>query len=208
MFATICLASSCCAWDGKVFSVTDGDTITVIHEGKREVLQLYGVVCPERRQDFGQTAKQFTSDLVLGKSVAVDPVVVDRKGHTKDRFGRTLALVYTADRKCLNAELTKSGLAWVYLQECSKPECKAWKELEQIAKKEGVGLWSGPNPIPPWDFSPKNAVQVPVYHGDIVRHVFHSSNCLEFDCSSCIAMFKGRDQAVRAGYKPCDICRP
>jgi micrococcal nuclease len=201
-------ASSCCAWEGKVVAVTDGDTFTVMHEGKRERVHLYGVVCPEKRQDFGQAAKQTTSDLVSGKSVEVEPVVIDRKGHTKDQFGRTSALVYTGDHKCLNAELTRSGFAWVYNQNCARPECKEWKELEKQAKKQRAGLWSVPNPIPPWEFSPKREVQIPVYHGDIVRHIFHSSNCLEFDCKNCIAVFKGRDQAIRAGYKPCDICRP
>ncbi len=62
--------------------------------------------------------------------------------------------------------------------------------------------------IPPWEFRPNRAAQIPVYHGDNVKHRFHSTNCEEFNCSSCIAVFRGREQAVKAGYHPCSVCNP
>jgi|WetSurMetagenome_2_1015567.scaffolds.fasta_scaffold74654_3 micrococcal nuclease len=196
------------AWEGKVTGVTDGTYITVLHDGKGERVSLYGVDCPGIRQDFGPKAKEFTSERVLRKVVEIEPVVIDRKGKTKDQYGRTLALVYADGRKCLNEELIRSGFAWVYNQTCTKPECKGWKELERHAKRQKLGLWSALNPIPPWEFRHSKGVLIPVYQGDIVKHVFHSSNCEEFDCNSCIAVFKGREQAIRAGYKPCDKCNP
>ncbi len=45
------------AWQGKVVGVADGDTISVLHDGKGEKIRLYGVDAPEKRQDFGQRAK-------------------------------------------------------------------------------------------------------------------------------------------------------
>ena len=54
-------------WQGKVVGVSDGDTITVLHDGKGEKIRVYGIDCPEKGQDFGQKAKQFTSDKVFGK---------------------------------------------------------------------------------------------------------------------------------------------
>lgn len=188
--------------------VTDGVYITVTHDGKGERVRLYGIDCPEKRQEFSQEAKKLTSDMVSRKVVEVEPVVVDQKGRTKDQYGRTVALVYTDDRRCLNEELVRSGLAWVFSQSCTRPECRAWKELEKRAKRQQLGLWSMSNPIPPWEFRSSKGAQIPIYHGDIVRHVFHSSNCEEFDCSSCIAAFKGRDQAIRGGYKACSVCNP
>ncbi len=44
--------------------VSDGDTITVLHNGKGERIGLHGVDCPEKRQAFGKRVKQVTSDLV------------------------------------------------------------------------------------------------------------------------------------------------
>ena len=59
------------AWKGKVVGVADGDMITVMHDGKGEKIRLYGIDCPEKKQAFGNKAKQFTSDKVLGKQVEV-----------------------------------------------------------------------------------------------------------------------------------------
>jgi micrococcal nuclease len=207
-FLSISCAASSYAWDGRVTGVTDGTYITVTHDGKGERVRLYGIDCPERRQDFSQEAKKFTSDMVHRKIVQVEPAAVDPKGRTKDQYGRTLALVYTEDRRCLNEELVRSGLAWAPGQSCTRSECKAWKELEKQAKMKRVGLWSLSNPIPPWEFRHSKGSQIPIYQGDVVRHVFHSSNCVEFDCPKCIAVFKGREQAVKAGYKPCGVCDP
>jgi micrococcal nuclease len=201
-------AAFCDAWEGKVAGVTDGTYLTVTHDGKGERISLYGIDCPGTRQDFGQKAKELTSTMVLRKVVEVEPVAIDRKGRTKDQYGRTLARVYTEGRKCLNEELVRSGFAWVYNQNCTTPGCKEWKELERGAKRQKIGLWSTPNPIPPWEFRHSKGALIPIYQGDIVKHVFHSSNCEEFDCNSCIAVFKGREQAIRAGYKPCEVCNP
>jgi endonuclease YncB( thermonuclease family) len=201
-------ASSSWAWEGTVTSVADGSTIAVAREGKTERIRLYGTECPEKRQDFFQKAKDLTSEMVFRKVVEIVPLAIDRKGHSKDPYGRTLGLVYNASRVCLNEKLIASGLAWVDIRSCTKPECKSWKELERQAKRQKLGLWSMPNPIPPWEFRHSKGAPIPIYHGDIVKHVFHSSNCEEFDCNSCIVLFRGRDEAVRAGYKACSICNP
>ena len=52
------------SWSGEVVSVADGDTITVLHDGKGEKMRLYGIDCPEKRQAFGKKAEQFTSEMV------------------------------------------------------------------------------------------------------------------------------------------------
>jgi len=36
------------SWTGKVVGVSDGDTITVMHDGKGEKIRLYGVDTPEK----------------------------------------------------------------------------------------------------------------------------------------------------------------
>ena len=44
-------------WFGLVVGVSDGDTITVLHEGKGEKIRLYGIDTPEEHQAFGKKAK-------------------------------------------------------------------------------------------------------------------------------------------------------
>ena len=91
-FALLLIPTASYAWQGKAVGVTDGVTIQALHDGKAEKIQLYGVDCPEKRQDFGTRAKQFTSGMVFGRTVEVEPV-------DTDRYGRTVAVV-KVDSKC------------------------------------------------------------------------------------------------------------
>ena len=132
------------AWSGKVVGVADGDTITVLRDKHPEKIRLYGIDCPEKRQPFGNQAKQFTSDMVFGKTVEIEPVATDR-------YGRTVAFVQV-ENVLLNEELIKEGLGWVYVRYCKLPLCANWQSLELAAQNEKRGLWRDSNHIPPWDF--------------------------------------------------------
>jgi endonuclease YncB( thermonuclease family) len=125
----------------------DGDTLEVLRDGRAVRLRLYGVDCPEKRQDFGNKAKQFTSSKVFGSMVRVKPMATDR-------YGRTVALVFPEGASTsLNQMLVENGLAWVYRRYCTDDSlCSGWLELERRARGRRLGLWSHPNPVPPWDF--------------------------------------------------------
>lgn len=71
------------AFSGRVIRVADGDTITILTEGKEQKrIRLYGIDCPEKKQPFGQKAKQFTSNKVFGELVEVEEKDIDRYGRT------------------------------------------------------------------------------------------------------------------------------
>ncbi len=126
----------------RVVSITDGDTIKVLNDGKQETIRLHGVDCPEGRQPFGSRAKQFTSSLAFGKRVKV--IVRDH-----DRYGRTVAEVILPDGKSLNRELVRSGFAWHFRRYSDDP---VLAQLETQARAARLGLWADPDPIPPWDW--------------------------------------------------------
>ena len=132
------------AWSGKVIGVADGDTITVLHDEKPQKIRLYGIDCPEKKQPFGKKAKQFTSDLLFGKDVDIEPVAIDR-------YGRTVAFVRVGSVN-VNEELIKEGLAWVYLHYCKLPLCTDWQGLELTAQAEKRGLWGDSSHIAPWEY--------------------------------------------------------
>ncbi len=68
---------------GECIGVTDGDTIEVLRDHTAIKVRLEGIDCPERGQDFGQKAKQFTSGLVFGKAVEIRPIGEDRYGRKR-----------------------------------------------------------------------------------------------------------------------------
>jgi len=80
---------------GKVTSVDDGDTLTISSSGTEHRIRLFGVDCPEHGQPFGDEAKQFTRNMILGREVQIK--VLDR-----DRYDRLVGEVYLPDGTLLN----------------------------------------------------------------------------------------------------------
>ncbi len=115
---------------GKVVGVTDGDTITVLLESKKQYkVRLQHIDCPETRQPFGSKAKQFLSQKVFGKNVTV-------KWDEMDRYKRILGNVYLGE-EWVNLELVKEGLAWHY-KFYSKDKTMAAAETKAKAAKLGI----------------------------------------------------------------------
>ncbi len=143
-FSLALLTSQALAADftGRVVGVADGDTITVMHNGKGERIRLHGIDCPEKRQAFGNRAKQFTSNLVFAKTVTVQ--VLDR-----DRYGRTVGVVLLPDGRSLNHELVRAGLAWMYRRYTND---QSLSDLEEEARVAQRGLWADPHAVPPWEW--------------------------------------------------------
>ena len=135
--------TSCAQLEGKVVSVADGDTFTMLTREKKQIkVRLHGIDCPERKQAFGQVAKTYASDLVFGKEVKL--TVSD-----KDRYGRTVAIVELENGQILNEMLLQAGLAWHYKKYDKNPE---WAIMENKARRLRKGLWKDKNPKAPWDF--------------------------------------------------------
>src|SRR3989454_1517607 len=126
-------------FSGRVVGITDGDTIKVMHNGRAEKIRLHGIDCPEKGQPFGTKAKQFTSEMVFGKTVTVR--VTDR-----DRYGRTVADVILPDGRVLNRELVAAGLAWWYRKYA--PHDATLEQLEKEARSANRGLLADPHPVP------------------------------------------------------------
>jgi micrococcal nuclease len=138
------LPATAAAWSGKVVGVKDGDSVTVLHDGRGEEIRLWGIDCPEKRQAYGTRAKQATSALAFGKVARVVPVDVDR-------YGRPVAFVWVGDI-LVNERLIRQGLAWVYTRYCKRSVCGEWKRLEVETRAARRGLWAEPYPVPPWEF--------------------------------------------------------
>ncbi len=127
----------------KVIGVTDGDTITVLYERAPIKIRLQGIDCPEKRQPFGQQAKQATSSHVFGKRVVVQP-------RGMDRHGRLIADITFDDTHHLSEDLVREGACWWYRTYAKHDTVLA--QLQEDARALHRGLWNDPHPIPPWEW--------------------------------------------------------
>jgi endonuclease YncB( thermonuclease family) len=127
----------------KVIGIKDGDTFVVLMDGKEQVIRLEHIDCPEKKQPFGNKAKQFASDLCFGKYVQLN----DKKKY--DRNKRLISEIILTNGINVNKELVRNGLAW-HFKKYSKDS--DYSELELSARNSQIGIWSEPNPIAPWDW--------------------------------------------------------
>lgn len=128
---------------GEVVSVVDGDTLKVLRAGEQVRIRLAGIDCPELKgQDFGHAAKTFVLEQAARKTVRVQQV-------DTDRYGRVVAEVFLPDGRSLNRLLIEKGLAWWYRAYSTD---QSLGDLEEQARQNRLGLWSMPEPVPPWDY--------------------------------------------------------
>jgi len=197
-------------FSGKVVGVSDGDTITVLHDRTPEKIRLHGIDCPEAKQAFGTKAKQFTSKQVFGQVVTI-------RVKDKDRYGRTVGEVVLSDGRVLNHELVKAGFAWHYVKYAR--DDKTLAALEREAREHKRGLWADPVPVAPWAFrkNPKPKASVsPAPKATTEKDaetVYITKTGKKFHRGTCSSLRKSKIKTTRAdakrrGLTPCGRCKP
>jgi micrococcal nuclease len=168
-------------FEGRVISVFDGDTVTVLHNKKRIKVRLDGIDAPERYQHFGAKSKSALTKLLNGKTVTV----LD-KG--TDEYDQVRGIV-TLSGKNINEQMISDGWAWhdkesnsdlrlspleahvsaagrgLRFDQVRGTVMQGWashdkesnsdlrlSELEAEARAAGRGLWVDRTPIPPWEY--------------------------------------------------------
>lgn len=159
---------------GRVVEVTDGDTYDVRRSiGQAVTIRLYGTDAPESGQPYGTAATRAARRYVDGKNVRVS---VEDIG----RYGRAVASVEVQGGD-LGAMLIQDGLAWHYEQYA--PGETEYARLETRARNAERGLWSQPNPTPPWEWRDRSSSQLA-----------YDRDCSDFDTKPEAQRFFERNQ--------------
>ena len=145
---------------GRVVSVADGDTITILDDANRQhKIRLSGIDAPESKQAFGARSKQRLVDMVHGKTVRADCTKTDR-------YGREVCKVWVRPADCpqcgetldVNYSQISAGLTWwyrAYSKEQSPEDRGRYESEENEARQRKRGLWVDDAPVPPWDWRRK-----------------------------------------------------
>ena len=127
---------------GRVVSVHDGDTLTVLVDRHQVKVRLTDIDAPELKQPFGTRSRQSLAELCFGKDASLDV-------RGQDRYQRTLATVTCAGTDA-NAEQVRRGYAWTYTRyaRTNSPLIA----IQSEARSAHRGLWSEPSPVAPWEW--------------------------------------------------------
>lgn len=183
----------------QVIEVIDGDTIVVYLNGRREKVRLIGIDTPEVGRPYYEKATQKTTELVLGKVVRLEKDISER-----DKYGRLLRYVY-AGSLFVNAELVKKGYAYTYTYPPDVKYSDYFLKLQKEARGKEVGLWSPTSPA-----STKEGQENVQYVASKKRAPFHYPWCYWAKQISPynLQTFSTREEAIRAGHRPCKVCNP
>ena len=119
--------------------IIDGDTVELT-DGTR--IRLHGIDTPERDQPYGKQATM-QLDKLLGRTVYVEE-------KDKDRYGRVVAVLWSADGTNANAAMVCGGHAWWYKRYARFDS--ELRDCQRDAQAESLGLWAAAEPVAPWDW--------------------------------------------------------
>jgi len=142
LFILFLIPSILFAGQFKVVRVYDGDSLTATGHDIKIKVRLVGIDAPELKrgkhkpgQPFGQKAKRFLVAMALNKKVFI-------KGYGTGPYNRILGVVYV-DRKNVNLEMIKAGLAEVYRGRPPRGfDLSPYLTAEAQAKSQKRGMWS------------------------------------------------------------------
>lgn len=133
--------------DGRVSAsverTVDGDTfIAILEDGSRERVRMLLLDTPETKkegtpvQPFGPEASEYTKKLLGGKQVELE---FDEE--QRDQYDRMLAYVYL-NGEMVNEKLLEQGLARVVVYQPNDKYIDEFREIQNKAKQQKLGVWS------------------------------------------------------------------
>jgi micrococcal nuclease len=195
--------------------IIDGDTISVIYNGKQTNVRFLLVDCPETshprlgEQPFGKEAKEFTRSLVeIAHKIELEFDI----GPKQDKYGRLLAYVYV-DGKMIQEELLKKGLARVaYVYPPNTRYVDQFTAIQKKAQQQGIGIWEIENYVQEDGFHPdvmesnsktSKSEDDCLIKGNIgSEKIYHTPDSPWYEETKAEVLFCTEEEAVKAGFRP------
>lgn len=176
----------------RVTNIIDGDTVELLG-GDR--LRLLGIDCPERGEQFYDSAGSYLSNLILGKTPEID-----YSTRRRDGYGRLLGYLFL-DKIFVNEAMVRAGLAHLYLFADNSGDSTYIRRLlsaQKEAMAAGRGIWS------------RTIHEEPYYLVQKGHYRFHRPSCSSVNDKTAaeLIQFRSRNEAFNQGYSPCRNCKP
>lgn len=184
---------------GKVVSIADGDTVTVLLDKTQHRVRLAGIDAPESGQAFGTKAKKILGDKIFGKEVKVE-------WKERDKYKRIVGEIYLGERRtCL--EMVAEGYAWHYTQYSKDADLS---KAEKDSKEKKRGLWVDEKPIPPWEY---RRGKTDTANPNAKAHaIFVTATGAKYHREGCRFLNKSKIpislEDAKKKYAPCSVCNP
>ncbi len=147
VIVAFCLCSLCIdqsyaaqkAFEARVIKVHDGDTVTLMMNGRMRKARLIGIDAPEMNQrPWGRQAKERLID-IMNHTDWVAAVETDEVTH--DKYGRSLVYLRTKNNELINEQMVLDGYAVLFTIKPNVRYRDRFSHAEQLARQEMKGIW-------------------------------------------------------------------
>jgi micrococcal nuclease len=212
----------------KAVGVVDGDSLVVrLADGAQQEIRLIGTDAPElaaQRDVYGMEAARHAAVILRNQPKVFLEYGPDRS----DKYGRPLAYVWLAKPSAspsasdvrtdmLNAKMLTSGYSKLYTKKPNTRYAELFSLYAEQAQSAKKGLWdpkltqhAGPSTLWSPASSAASSEIISLYLGNLTSKKFHLSTCenaQKMRVSNRVSFYT-REDAVDAGYVPCNICKP
>ncbi|WP_245152500.1 thermonuclease family protein [Allopusillimonas soli] len=138
---------------GSVVHVADGDTFTLLVNGRRERIRMASIDAPETTKDadrpgqpYAQASRKALSDLLAGRTLTL-------QCYERDRYERSICNVPLPDGSTANRRQVEAGMAWANMEKQGRfMRDESLPELENKARGQKLGIWRDQAPVRPWEW--------------------------------------------------------
>ena len=123
----------------RVSRVHDGDTVSVILNGRKEKIRLIGMDAPEIKQKpWGTKARKHLEKMLIASNRKVTLEFDVEKG---DKYGRLLCYVYSTDKNMINLQMLKHGYAVLLTISPNVRHVDEFRKAQHDAREQKLGIW-------------------------------------------------------------------
>jgi micrococcal nuclease len=123
----------------RVHQVNDGDTITLLLEGRKYRSRLIGVDAPEMKQrPWGRRAKEHLIQVMRRTNWTV---YIETDVERRDKYGRLLTYLWTKKHTFINEMMIADGYAVLFTIEPNIKYSDRFSKAEGRAREEQKGIW-------------------------------------------------------------------
>ncbi len=142
----------------RVIAVNDGDTVTILMNGKKYRTRLIGMDAPEMGQEpWGKRAQEHLRKLLKEVKWRVS---VETDVGQYDKYNRLLVYLWTPEGEMLNERMIKDGYAVLFTIQPNSKYVDRFRKAQRAARDEKRGIW-GPDGLKerPLDYKKKHPRQ-------------------------------------------------
>ena len=150
------MAATPFTYEGHIGRIWGGDNFEVSENGRIHYVLIRGIDTPEPGQKFHDESKAMILYLATRNKMTMN--VLERDDWKREVCDLRLTDPKTGEVFDPSLELLKKGMAW--FDQSDGPYAEAYREAEALAREKKIGLWSQPNPVPPWEFWERQVEQI------------------------------------------------